>query len=140
MKHTSSKIRIYRVRASRASRSKTTTTMDAVRETLAKFGTAWNNDVPAGLMKLYEPLQAKQNATYGNDIKAEKGLKYGSDPRHRIDVYTPANADAASGTSGKPVVVFVHGGGYTLGDNDATPNVYSNVGKSSHLILRMNEL
>ncbi|KAF3767024.1 alpha/beta-hydrolase [Cryphonectria parasitica EP155] len=97
--------------------------MEAVRETLAKFGKAWTPDVPPALLKVYEPLQAQQNAKYGSDIQTEKALKYGPDDRNRIDVYSPA-----SGTSGRPVVVYFHGGGLVGGDNDHTPNIYANIG------------
>lgn len=102
--------------------------MDAVREALAKFGNAWNNNIPPTLMQLYEPLQAQQNQKYGSDIKAEKAIKYGPDARNRIDVYSPASG----GVSGKPVVLFIHGGGLNRGDNDVTPNVYANIGETPH--------
>lgn len=101
--------------------------MDELREALAKFGNAWNMEVPMTLMKFYEPLQAEQNKKYGSEIKVEKALKYGPDPRNRIDVYSPASGASASG---RPVVVFIHGGGLVAGDNDATPNIYSNIGKT----------
>lgn len=97
--------------------------MEAVRETLAGFGNAWNDSVPYALVKLYEPLQAEQNKKYGDEIKVEKANKYGAHERNRIDVYSPA-----SGATGLPVVVFIHGGGLVRGDNDATPNMYANVG------------
>jgi acetyl esterase/lipase len=40
----------------------------------------------------------------------ERDLRYGADPRHRLDVHT------AGGEHGVPVLVFVHGGGFTGGD------------------------
>ncbi|KUI64430.1 Pyrethroid hydrolase Ces2a [Cytospora mali] len=101
--------------------------MDAIREALAMFGNAWNNEVPPTLMKLYEPMQAKQNEKYAGQVKAEKAIKYGPDARNRLDVYTPVNPGASEG-SGKPVVVFIHGGGLVGGDNNATPNIHANIG------------
>lgn len=97
--------------------------MDAVHQALAKFGNSWSPDVPPVLMAAFEPLQAAQNKKYGSEIKADKALKYGPDARNRIDVYSPA-----SGASGRPVVLYIHGGGLVAGDNDATPNVYANIG------------
>lgn len=107
--------------------------MDALREALAKFGNAWTMEVPRTLLKLYEPLQAQQNQKYGSEIKVEKALKYGPDPRNRIDVYSPASGSSGiSGSgAGRPVVVFIHGGGLVAGDNDATPNIYSNIGEKN---------
>ena len=50
-------------------------------------------------------------------------VEYGPDPRNRLDVYRQERAKAA------PVFVFVHGGGFTMGDkrSEASP-FYRNVG------------
>lgn len=52
-----------------------------------------------------------------------RDLPYGTDPRHRLDVFAPASA------SRLPVVLFVHGGGYVGGDkgNEGDP-FFNNVG------------
>lgn len=101
--------------------------MDHVRQVLAGFGNAWDSDVPPALNKLYEPMQAKQNEKYAGHVKADKAIKYGPDARNRIDVYTPVNTGASEG-AGKPVVVFIHGGGLVGGDNDASPSIHANIG------------
>lgn len=100
--------------------------MDAIREALAEFGNAWNTDIPQAMAKMFGPLLAEQNKKYGDEIKAEKALKYGPDPRNRIDVYSPA-----AGASGRPVVVYIHGGGLITGDNNVTPHMYANIGKTA---------
>lgn len=100
--------------------------MDAVHAALAKFGNGWGPDVPPTLMKAFEPLQAAQNKKYGSEILVKKALKYGPHDRNRIDVYSPA-----SGASGRPVILYIHGGGLVAGDNDVTPNIYANIGGSS---------
>lgn len=97
--------------------------MDAAHAALAKFGNSWSPDVPPAFGRAFEPLQAVRNNEYGSDIKVEKALKYGPEARNRIDVYSPA-----SGASGLPVVLYIHGGGLTSGDTDATPNMYANIG------------
>lgn len=43
--------------------------------------------------------------------KIDRDLAYGDDPRHRLDVHTAGDED-----TGKPVFVFVHGGGFVRGD------------------------
>ncbi len=50
--------------------------------------------------------------------KIDRDLAYGDDPRHRLDVHTAGDA-----SDGKPVFVFVHGGGFVRGDkhNPGTP-------------------
>lgn len=50
--------------------------------------------------------------------KVDRDLRYGDDPRHRLDVHS-GDGDQ----SGRPVFVFVHGGGFVRGDkhNPGTP-------------------
>jgi predicted esterase len=43
--------------------------------------------------------------------KIDRDLAYGDDPRHRLDVHTVGDDQ-----SGRPVFVFVHGGGFVRGD------------------------
>jgi acetyl esterase/lipase len=51
----------------------------------------------------------------------DRDLAYGDDPRHRLDVHTDGDGgdgdgDGGSDGTGKPVFVFVHGGGFVRGD------------------------
>lgn len=97
--------------------------MEAVHEAMAKFGNTFAGETPFILERVFEAVQAEQNKKYGGSIKVDKALKYGPDPRNRVDVYSPA-----AGATGRPVVVYFHGGGLVVGDNDATPNIYANIG------------
>jgi acetyl esterase/lipase len=45
--------------------------------------------------------------------KIDRDLRYGDDPRHRLDVHSPGDEGAGAGA---PVFVFVHGGGFVRGD------------------------
>jgi acetyl esterase/lipase len=50
---------------------------------------------------------------------------YGPDPRHRLDIFAPAEA----GGDPRPVVMFVHGGGFVRGDKGGPEDpFYNNVG------------
>ncbi len=52
-------------------------------------------------------------------LRIERDLAYrtgSANPKHRLDVYTPA--PVAGGVGKWPVVVFVHGGGWTTGEKD----------------------
>jgi acetyl esterase/lipase len=52
-----------------------------------------------------------------------RDISYGPDSRNRLDVF------ATGEVSGRPVVVFVHGGGFVQGDKgDASAPFYNNVG------------
>jgi len=52
--------------------------------------------------------------------KIDRDLRYGQDPRHRLDVHSSGGEGAGAGA---PVFVFVHGGGFVRGDkhNPGTP-------------------
>jgi acetyl esterase/lipase len=63
---------------------------------------------PAPTAALYAPLQ--QHEPYAG-VKVARGESYGTDERHLLDVFAP---EAATGA--RPVLVFVHGGGFTGGN------------------------
>lgn len=63
---------------------------------------------PPATSKLFEPLQQKEPY---HDVKVVRDEAYGSDARQRLDVFSPAAAGAP-----RPVLIFVHGGGFTQGD------------------------
>jgi len=69
---------------------------------------------------LMAPLAPKPGA----DVTVHRDVSYGSDPRHRLDVFVPS-----AGAAHAPVLVFVHGGGFIMGDKGA-PDApfYNNVG------------
>lgn len=78
---------------------------------------------PAGMKALYEPLLALQPR---DGVVCTRDLAYGSDVRHRLDVYAPSAPSAPStpGTAGpRPVLVFVHGGGFVRGDKRERENL-----------------
>lgn len=69
---------------------------------------------PTGL--LFAPKH--QREPYPN-VKVTRGVAYGPDPRHLLDVFTPD----ASG-SARPILVFVHGGAFIRGDRRTGDNPY----------------
>lgn len=83
--------------------------MEEIRRAIARHGNVWSLQTNSDMMDLYEPLHAQQAHKFETTVQVEKGLKYGDDARHRIDVYRPARALEGQGSS-LPVVVFLHGG------------------------------
>jgi triacylglycerol lipase len=71
--------------------------------------------------ELYAPLHAKEPYAW---LTVTRDLKYGPHERNVLDVFTTTAPGA-----GKPVVVFVHGGGFARGDKrtEGTP-FYDNIG------------
>jgi acetyl esterase/lipase len=63
---------------------------------------------PENTGKLYAPLQEKE--PYAG-IKVMRDVKYGPHARNVVDIFTPEG-----GAAGRPVLMFVHGGGYTRGN------------------------
>jgi triacylglycerol lipase len=62
--------------------------------------------------ELYAPLQPKEPYAW---LTVARDLKYGPHERHALDVFTTREAGAGKPVVAKPVVVFVHGGGFARG-------------------------
>jgi triacylglycerol lipase len=85
------------------------------------FGPVLSREVTAATRALFAPLQEPR--PYAG-ITLTRDRQYGADPRQRLDVFS-------SGGSGKPVFVFVHGGGFVRGDKsdpDGPFPFYENLG------------
>lgn len=65
---------------------------------------------PPATAPLYAPRVIESEPYAG--VSVQRDVKYGDDPRHLLDVFTPQAASAAP----RPVFVFVHGGGFVRGD------------------------
>jgi acetyl esterase/lipase len=76
---------------------------------------------------LVPTLLAAPAALLAQGATVERDIAYGPDPAQRLDVYRPAHAAHA------PLIVMVHGGGWTRGDKGAT-NVVTN--KTSYWVPR----
>ncbi len=66
---------------------------------------------PPGTAKLYAPLFADHKEPYPN-VTVVRDIAYGTDPLEKLDVFTAAPTPGAP----KPVVIFIHGGGFERGD------------------------
>ena len=63
---------------------------------------------PPKTAALFAPLQQKEPY---QGVKTERDVKYGPADRHLLDVFTPE-----TGASGRPVLIFIHGGGFIAGN------------------------
>ena len=75
---------------------------------------------PPKTAAIYAPLQERE--PYPN-VKVERDVKYGPADRNLLDVFTPESA-----SSGRPVLIFVHGGAF-VGGNKRLPDspFYDNI-------------
>lgn len=64
---------------------------------------------------IYAPLLSSQRR---DGVTVIKDLVYGDHPRHRIDLYRPEAVSRA-----RPVILFMHGGGFVRGDKSEKENV-----------------
>src|SRR6266404_2532843 len=71
---------------------------------------------PENTGKIYTPLQEKE--PYAG-VKVTRDVKYGSDARNVVDIFVPE-----TGAGGRPVLMFVHGGGMIRGIKHAPGNPY----------------
>ncbi len=92
---------------------------DDIRKTIAGLGMNLTPDMMAATQKLVASHHAQPPA----DHRISRDLQYGPHDRHRADIF------ASPGTDGAPVLVYVHGGGFVMGDkrSEGTP-FYDNVG------------
>ena len=82
-----------------------------IRKALQELGTAIE---PLATAALYEPLQRTEPY---EGVRVTRDLAYGPDERHRLDVFAPAPTDGHTmPATPRPVLVFVHGGGFVAGD------------------------
>lgn len=94
--------------------------MNPVFARLRELGDEFTPEQIMATRNLFAPLVPRPDA----DARIERDLRYGPDARNRLDVFAPRNGGAA-----RPVVVFVHGGGFLQGDKgDAEAPFFNNFG------------
>jgi triacylglycerol lipase len=88
-------------------------------ERIAAWGSAFTPETIAGTQELYKPFVPRPD-----EALVTRDLPYGDDERHRLDIFHPK---AAAGQA--PVLLFVHGGGFVMGDKGRPGEpYYNNVG------------
>jgi acetyl esterase/lipase len=95
--------------------------IENVHRRIDELGDAFNPEIIAENFKLFSPLQ--ERAPFP-DVDIVRDQRYGSDERNRLDVFRSKSGDGL-----RPVIVFVHGGGFIGGDK-TMPGApfYDNVG------------
>lgn len=84
---------------------------------------ALGSDLTPAMLGGTTQLFSGMNAGIDPETQVTRDIAYGPDERHPLDLF------ARAGTSGAPVLVFVHGGGFVMGDKhtEGSP-FYSNIG------------
>lgn len=84
---------------------------------------------PPGTAKLYAPLQKTMPRP---GIKAQRDIAYGADPKETLDLFTADGPVRPPRGRFRPILIFVHGGGFVGGDKskagDGSPSpFYDNI-------------
>ena len=75
---------------------------------------------------LYAPLQAAEPY---QGVAVVRDVHYGPHERHVLDVFTATGGAADSSASARPVIVFIHGGGFTRGSKHSQGSpFFDNIG------------
>jgi triacylglycerol lipase len=78
------------------------------RALIEALGRSTGQDVLKGSQQLLAPLHGQEPY---EGVRISRDVTYGADERQRLDIYAPTQ-----GASGRPVLMFVHGGGFLRGD------------------------
>jgi len=93
--------------------------MTDILDRIRALGTAFSMEQIQGSAAIFAPLLPPLD-----EAMVDRDIAYGSDPRHRLDLFGAKGAEDA-----RPIVAFVHGGGF-VGGNKGGPGepFYNNVG------------
>ncbi len=93
---------------------------------IAALGARTGPEVAGPSMQLFKPLHDTAPAV---PQRVARDLSYGPHDRHRLDVHTPG-ASASDSAAPRPVVLFIHGGGFVKGDKTLPDSyAYGNVAR-----------
>ncbi|KAL5341757.1 alpha/beta-hydrolase [Aspergillus crustosus] len=95
--------------------------MEAVFGKIAEETSTFNLGDEDKWRTLYEPLYPPPPAS----ITVHRNERYGPHVRNLLDVFIPASNDT---DKNRPVLIYIHGGGFFSGDKQWSEKVYSNIG------------
>lgn len=87
---------------------------------IAALGDDMSPDVIAASQAIYAPFHEQEPYS---GVRVRRDASYGPHERHRLDVFEPEGGAPDGGA--RPVVVFVHGGGFVRGDKHTPGTPYN---------------
>ena len=89
---------------------------------LRHWGPRWQTEMPAARDAMFAAYAALLDPAAPPGVQLLIDIPYGSDPRQVLDVCAPPRSAQA-----RPVMVFVHGGGFVRGGKDQGGGLFANV-------------
>jgi len=94
-----------------------------LQKTLRETNAIWQTgNLLANVKKMEESFTPLLLAKPKGDVIVESDISYGSDPKQKLDIYRPKAVIKEA-----PVVIFVHGGAYVMGDRNVNQAIYGNI-------------
>ena len=87
-----------------------------LRQEIRAIGDEFSFEVITKCRELYQPLH---DAAAKVPVSVARDEKYGPDERHRLDVFR----SEAKSEQNRPVLIFMHGGGFVAGDKTPAGNL-----------------
>ena len=106
-----------------------------LRALMAEIGPRWGAATSANVRRMIDEFTRVHEEVSRTRVRESRDLAYGAHPRQRLDIYAPADP-----AKDRAAVVFVHGGAFTEGDRNRSPEIYANIGRyfARHGILGVN--
>lgn len=96
----------------------------SLQRSMARIGPIWSEDIERHASLVFDAYTPLLRSAPRDDVVVTRDIPYGTHPRQVVDVYhVPSNEPARL----RPVVMFVHGGAFTRGERDRTPEIFGNV-------------
>lgn len=95
-----------------------------VHSLMAEIGPKWGSATSAHVKLMVEEFTKLHRELPKPEVTELRDFAYGPHERQKLDLYLPAN-----GASKRAAVVFVHGGAFTEGDRNRSPEIYANVSR-----------
>lgn len=95
-----------------------------VHSLMAEIGPKWGTATSAHVKLMVAEYTEIHRGLPKSRVKELRDFAYGAHERQKLDVYLPAG-DATN----RAAVVFVHGGAFTEGDRNRSPEIYANVSR-----------
>lgn len=95
-----------------------------VRQLMREIGPIWGTATSAHVKLMVEAFTELHRGVSKMGIAEVRGFAYGPHGRQKLELFLPAGPGRQ-----RPAVIFVHGGAFTEGDRNRTPEIYANVGR-----------